>query len=67
MKLRLLKSKRALKGLTQQQVAREIGINTKSYNLKENGRVKFTIDEASRISKCLEIGLDELNEIFLEK
>lgn len=34
MGLRLLKSKRVLKGFTQEKLATKIGINTKTYNLK---------------------------------
>ncbi len=67
MELRLLKSKRVLKGLTQKQVAKKIGINTKSYNLKENGKVKFSIEEAFKTSKCLGLTLDEFNDVFLQK
>ena len=34
MELRELKAKRILNGLTQEQLAKKIGINTKSYNMK---------------------------------
>ena len=43
MELRELKAKRILNGLTQEQLAKKIGINTKSYNMKENGKNKFFI------------------------
>ncbi len=66
MGLRLLKSKRILMGFTQEQIAKKIGINTKSYNMKENGRSKFSIKEAVEISKCLGLTLDEVNDIFLQ-
>ena len=41
LKLRLLKSKRVLKGIYQHEIAKEIGISHKSYNFKENGKVGF--------------------------
>jgi len=66
MGLRLLKSKRVLKGLTQEQLASEIGINTKSYNLKENGKNRFSLVEAVKVSECLELNLEEINDIFLQ-
>lgn len=66
MGLRLLKSKRVLKGLTQEQLATEIGINTKTYNLKENGKSPFLLLEASMIGQCLELSLEEVNDIFLQ-
>lgn len=65
MGLRLLKSKRVLKGLTQEAIAAKIGINTKSYNMKENGKNKFSIEEVARISEYLDLNLEEVNDIFL--
>ena len=35
---RILKSKRILFNLTQEEIAKELGITVKSYNLKENGK-----------------------------
>ncbi|MGL5329985.1 MAG: helix-turn-helix transcriptional regulator [Peptostreptococcaceae bacterium] len=66
MGLRLLKSRRVLKGFTQEQLAARIGINTKSYNLKENGRNRFSLEEAAKVSECLELNLEEVNQIFLQ-
>lgn len=65
MKLRLLKSKRVLKGFTQEEIASEIGINTKTYNLKENGKNRFSLVEAAKVSQCLGLSLEEVNDIFL--
>lgn len=66
MKLRLLKAKRVLNGLTQEQIAKEIGINPKSYNMKENGKNKFSLEEAAKISETLKLSLEEFNDIFLQ-
>ena len=64
MGLRILKSKRILFNLTQEEIAKELGINTKSYNLKENGKREFTLDEAKKIINLLELNLNEVNDIF---
>ena len=64
MGLRILKSKRILFNLTQEEIAKEVGINLKSYNLKENGKREFTLNEAKKISNLLELNLNEVNDIF---
>ena len=66
MGLRILKSKRILFSLTQEEIAKEVGINIKSYNLKENGKREFTLDEAKKISNLLELNLNEVNDIFFD-
>ena len=66
MGLRILKSKRILFNLTQEEIAKEVGINIKSYNLKENGKREFTLDEAKKISNLLELNLNEVNDIFYD-
>ena len=66
MGLRILKSKRILLNLTQEEIAKEVGINIKSYNLKENGKREFTLDEAKKISNLLELNLNEVNDIFFD-
>ena len=63
---RILKSKRVLFDLTQEEIAKEVGINIKSYNLKENGKREFTLDEAKKISNLLELNLNEVNDIFFD-
>ena len=65
MGLRLLKAKRVLMGLTQEQLASEIGINTKSYNMRENGKQKFKLEDVIKISKSLDLTLEEVDQIFL--
>ena len=63
---RILKSKRVLFDLTQEEIAKELGINIKSYNLKENGKREFTLDEAKKISNLLKLNLNEVNDIFFD-
>ena len=62
----ILKSKRVLFDLTQEEIAKEVGINIKSYNLKENGKREFTLDEAKKISNLLKLNLNEVNDIFFD-
>ncbi|MBC5995289.1 XRE family transcriptional regulator [Romboutsia ilealis] len=66
MGIRILKSKRVLKGLTRVQIEKKMNLNTKPYNHKENGRVKFTLDKVSKTIKILKLTLEEVDEIFLE-
>ena len=66
MGLRILKSKRILFDLTQEEIAKEVGINIESYNLKENGKREFTLDEAKKISNLLKLNLNEVNDIFFD-
>ena len=63
---RILNSKRILFNLTQEEIAKEVGINIKSYNLKENGKREFTLDEAKKISNLLKLNLNEVNDIFFD-
>ena len=64
MGLRILKSKRILFNLTQEEIAKEVGINIKSYNFKENGKVGFNVDEILKVIECLDLTFDEVNDIF---
>ena len=61
---RILKSKRMLFDLTQEEISKKLGITIKSYNLKENGKREFTLDEAKKISSLLKLNLNEVNDIF---
>lgn len=62
---RILKSKRALLGITQVDIARKLGITEKSYNMKENGKTLFTLHQIIGVSKILDLTLDEVDEVFL--
>ncbi|MGL5712380.1 MAG: helix-turn-helix transcriptional regulator [Paraclostridium sp.] len=62
---RILKSKRVLLGITQVEIARKLGITEKSYNMKENGKVSFTLFQIRGVSRILALTLDEVDEVFL--
>lgn len=59
-----IKASRIEKGLTQDFVAKELGIAKPTYSLKENGKRQFTQNEMIALSKVLDKSLDEL---FLHK
>jgi len=56
-----LKGARVEKGLTQEDIAKRIGISTYSYLMKENGKRDFTLTEMKKICEILN---KELSEIF---
>ena len=56
-----LKGARVEKGLTQEDMAKRIGISTYSYLMKENGKRDFTLTEMKKICEILD---KELSEIF---
>ena len=64
---RILKSKRVLFDLTQEEIAKELGITIKSYNAKENGKVRFNQDDMRIIKNVLSEKLNKkltIDELF---
>lgn len=66
MGLRILKSKRALLGLTQIEIAKMLGMTEKNYNMKENGKSLFSLQQVIKVSEILDLTLEEVNEAFLQ-
>lgn len=62
MKYPKLKGKRAELGLSQQNMADELGISVGAYNLKERGKRDFRADE---ISKILQLFKCKFEDIFI--
>ncbi len=60
-----LKGKLIEKELTYKDCATAIGISVTSFSKKVNGSSKFYIEEASLLSKMLELTKDEKIDIFL--
>lgn len=62
----LLKSKFALNGLTQAQVAEKIGMNpsTLSQKISNESNAVFSIDEVNKLADLLSIKKNELVKIF---
>lgn len=55
-----LKGKRVEKGYTQQELAKLIGMNTCSYNHKENGSIDFTLSEIQDLLYYLNCDFDDI-------
>ena len=49
--------------ISQEEAAKELGIATKTYNLKENGKNDFTLEEAQKLIKLLDC---KFEDIFLK-
>lgn len=55
-----LKAYRALKNVTQDDMAEHLGLSVLSYNRKENGKVEFTLNEAKRMADYFGVTIDDL-------
>lgn len=55
MNLAKLRGALAEKGLTQEKLAKEMKLSTKTINAKLNGRAKISVEEASQLSKILDL------------
>ncbi|WP_455937842.1 helix-turn-helix domain-containing protein [Gemella morbillorum] len=67
MNLKLLKHKRKLLGLTQEEFAEKIGIARTNYLKKENGKEGFKQEQIDKIIKELKLTPKEVVEIFFNK
>lgn len=66
MNTNLLKSKRVAAGFNQAAAASEVGLGLSRYNLKENGKYPFKIDEIAKMSKLYQLTVDDVNAIFFD-
>lgn len=66
MKNDLLKRTRYYKGYKQYEMADKIGISRQTYNYKENGKLQFTSEEIIKISRELNLTLEDVNGIFFD-
>jgi transcriptional regulator with XRE-family HTH domain len=55
-----IKDAREKKNYSQQYLAEQLGISQKAYSKIENGETKLTVDNLLKISKVLEVNLNEL-------
>lgn len=55
--------KRNEKGITQEKMAKLLGISKNNYNLKENGKLDFGLSEVKKILDILNVSYDD---IFLQ-
>ena len=61
----ILKSKLTLRERTQRDLAKALGLSEVSTNKKENGTIKFSLNEVKKIKEYLNLTNDEVVEIFL--
>lgn len=66
MNVRLLKSKRAAKGLNQTEASGMIGLGTSRYCQKENGNFPFSLREVRAMTDVYDLTLDDVNDIFFD-
>lgn len=60
--LRRLRGIRVEKDLTQEDMAKKLNISLSSYQNKENGHTKFTLDEALKISEMVKLKIEDIFE-----
>ena len=61
-----LKAARTTLGLRQQQISKELGMTTKTYNEKENQKQKLWLCEVVAIAKVLKLNSEQVLEIFFD-
>lgn len=62
-----LKQLRVIKGLSQEEVAKYIGLKKQSYNLSEWGKRKFKVDEVEKMSILFNVPINTLISIIKNK
>lgn len=67
MNKKALKSKRVLRGISQSEIAKMLGISLTSYNKKETGKIEFKRDEIEKLAKILKLSISDVDEIFFDK
>lgn len=63
--LEKIRGLRAEKGLNQDDLAEVLGISTTSYNLKEQGKRQFTVNELGKIARYFDVEVDVLFKKFV--
>jgi transcriptional regulator with XRE-family HTH domain len=53
---------RSNKGLTQQQIALKLNMDVSNYNRREKGQIKISNNEWEKLSKILEVSIEEIYE-----
>ncbi len=55
-----IRGKRSELHLSQERTANELGITLKTYNLKENGKADFTLEEAIRLLELFNCKFEDI-------
>lgn len=62
-----LRAKMMIKGITQENLSKEMNLSATALNRKLNGRTGFLIEEAERIGRILDIEQDDLGRYFFNQ
>ncbi len=55
-----IRGKRCELHLSQEDVAKELSITVKTYNLKENGKSEFTLEEVRKLLKLFNCNFEDI-------
>ena len=58
--LKKIRGKRSELHLSQEDVAKELSITVKTYNLKENGKSEFTLEEVRKLLKLFNCNFEDI-------
>ena len=61
----ILKSRLSLKGKTQKDLAKALGLSKVSVSKKVNGLLRFSLPEVKKVKDYLDLTNDEVVEIFI--
>lgn len=64
MNIQMLKSERVAVNLTQEKIAKKVGVTAKTYNRKELGLVPFNANEIKKLKYLLNLSPEKLDTIF---
>lgn len=62
----LLRGKRAEHSLSQEEIARQLGVSRTTYRFKESGEGDFSGSEIRKLASVLSLNLNEVNAIFFD-
>ncbi len=61
-----LKAARVRCGISQQEMAKKLGISTAAYSYKENGKYPFTLEEVPAVAKILGLTMEQVNDYLFD-
>ncbi len=61
-----IKGARTRLGLSQKDMAKQLGIDAKNYGYKERGAVRFTAEEIVIVSRVLGFNIEQVNDFFFD-
>lgn len=61
-----IKAERIANGLSQEEVARHLGIKRSTYSLKENGHKNWSINNLAKFCDLIGVGTDKIGMFFMQ-